>query len=376
MKQVTIVQRVLMHYRIPIYERLPDRETEVSVYYGEAKGSLPEKSRCIYRLLFSIPIKFSFGAKQYFMPFYPQACFRILHERPDVLVLEGATNLANNLFLYPAGKLCGARIIWWDAGRRAGARPNLLRRLADPIINAMMRHADSCLAYSTLAKQYMIDRGVPAERIAIAYNTLDTEAIDSMRIANEKRALEIRSQLRLDGKRVIIYVGVIERRKRVELLVDAFARIRGEDARTELLIVGSGPHEEALQRYVLNKGTDGVHFLGRKVKDVGAYLLSSDIFVLPGEGGLGMVEAMAHSLPVVASSADGSELDLIEQGVNGFIVPEEDVDKMANAIRTILADPMKRKHFGRAARARIDGPYSVLNFVKTISAAINGPEPK
>ena len=60
---------------------------------------------------------------------------------------------------------------------------------------------------------------------------------------------------------------------------------------------------------------------GKVIDGVSAYFLLGDIFVLPHFGGLSISEAMAHGLPVIATVADGCELDLIEPGGNGFLVP-------------------------------------------------------
>ena len=146
MKNVLILQRFLMHYRIPVFERLVNSSRAVTVCFGETKAPLPDSAKCKYRKLSGIPFHFSFGEKKYAMPFYPQIALTILRTKPDVVVMEGATNLVNNNFAYPAAKLRGSRVVWWDAGRRAGSRPNMLRKLADPLINAMMRKADACIA--------------------------------------------------------------------------------------------------------------------------------------------------------------------------------------------------------------------------------------
>lgn len=360
-----------MAYRQPIYERLAGNDIRLTVLFGKSNISPEAKNtRAQYWRLSNLNLAFSLGSKGYSIPLYPQVFFHIVKGRPDVVLLEGETNVFNNMLAIPAARLVGAKIIWWGAGRRKGAKPNVLRRMMDPIINQMMRHCDACIAYSTLAHDYMTSVGVDPKIIHIAFNTVDTEKVKIKIEENKGQVPAIMEELGLQNSVVLIFVGVLERRKRVEDLLECFAILRREIQNLRLLIVGDGPHRSSLEQLARQFALEGVCFTGRKVDDLSVYLLASDVFVLPSEGGLGLVEAMAHGLPVVATSADGTELDLVRNGENGYIVPEGDIRAMADAIRKILNTSDRKEKFPRAAKIMVEGPFSATSFVDTIKETI------
>jgi glycosyltransferase involved in cell wall biosynthesis len=109
---------------------------------------------------------------------------------------------------------------------------------------------------------------------------------------------------------------------------------------------------------------DRVHFLGN-VQDVPALLSELDITVLPTwakwrmEGcPVALLEAMSSECACVATDIPGSR-DLIEHGRSGLIVPAEDPDALAHALRQLVASPALRQQLGRAARQRVLGHFTI-----------------
>lgn len=180
---------------------------------------------------------------------------------------------------------------------------------------------------------------------------------------------------------VVVYVGHLESRKGVERLVEAFARLARNDARSRLLLVGGGrggadDTEPALRALVRAEGLhDSVRFCGVQ-QDPRPYLRAADVFALPSfrEGMPNtLLEAMASGLPCVAPpSAGGDELLDAETGV----VPasNEPADLLA-ALTALAADPGRRAALGRAAaeRARAFDVERVLDrFVELYESIASG----
>jgi glycosyltransferase involved in cell wall biosynthesis len=89
--------------------------------------------------------------------------------------------------------------------------------------------------------------------------------------------------------------------------------------------------------------------------DIPRVLAGSDAFVLPtpSEGlSIAIMEAMAAALPVVATAVGGNA-ELVEPGKTGLLVPVGDVAALADALRVLARDPVKRRAMGRAARSRV-----------------------
>lgn len=144
-----------------------------------------------------------------------------------------------------------------------------------------------------------------------------------------------------DSFPVLVTVCRLSSEKGLTYLLEAASKLRRDFPKMRLDIVGDGPEKERLMavsgRLDLH---EVVRFVGKK-KNVELYLKEADIFVLPSlyeAMGIAIAEAMAMGLPVVATRVGGVP-DLIENGVNGFLVSPQDSDAIADTILRIANDP-------------------------------------
>jgi phosphatidylinositol alpha 1,6-mannosyltransferase len=170
--------------------------------------------------------------------------------------------------------------------------------------------------------------------------------VDTARFDPARRSTEIRAQLAPDGELLAGYVGRLAPEKHVELLagITALPGVR-------LVIVGAGPAEVALRQQM-----PGAVFLGERHGDeLAAIYASLDVFVHSGPYetfGQTLQEAAASELPVVAPAA-GGPLDLVEDGVTGYLVPPGDAAAFPAAVARLAADPVARAAFGAAGRRKV-----------------------
>jgi phosphatidylinositol alpha 1,6-mannosyltransferase len=167
--------------------------------------------------------------------------------------------------------------------------------------------------------------------------------VDSVRFDPAKRSAELRAELSPGGELLVGYVGRLAAEKRVDLLAEV-AELPG----VRLVIVGSGPAEAAIRRAV----PDAVYLGQRGGENLAAIYASLDVFVHSGPHdtfGQTLQEASASGLPVVAPAA-GGPLDLVKDGVTGFLVRPGDATAMAEAVARLAADPALRAAQSRAAR--------------------------
>lgn len=373
--KVAIVQRSCPHYRIPFFSRLNQNEDiMLSVLVNDPKALRWAKTGLGFKLVYMPALKAEFGydSKSYSIPFSPHLIKKLWQERYDVLIVEGVTNILNNLLIYPVARLRRSRYIWWGAGRRRFAKKNILRRIADPFVNYLIKHADVCLAYGSVAQDYMVSVGAKPDRVFVAQNTIDTAPIFAQIQEMNTEAAKVRQQLGFNEKKIILYVGVIEKRKKIENLILAYREIlKRVNQPVALVIVGDGPHLSSLRQWYEEKMPSlDVHFLGEIIEGVGAYFALCDVFVLPSEGGLALNQAMAYGKPVIATSADGTEIDLIQHGKNGYIVTEDDITALSIAILQVLENTWKQQEMSKASVQLIKEEFTLDNMVKGFIAGI------
>jgi glycosyltransferase involved in cell wall biosynthesis len=97
------------------------------------------------------------------------------------------------------------------------------------------------------------------------------------------------------------------------------------------------------------------------VTNLRQYLAAADVFVLPSrsEGfSNAIIEAMAASLPVVATNVGGNA-EAVTDGISGFLVPSDDPDALSAAILRLLSDPSKAKAMGAAGRSLVEERFTV-----------------
>ena len=172
---------------------------------------------------------------------------------------------------------------------------------------------------------------------------------------------ELRRELDIDDKKVIVSVGRLVHRKGQDHLIESMPEILVKVPDAHLLIVGQGPYLEHLAKLVaINKVENHVSFIGRvQYSELPRFICAGDIFAMPSRSrfagleveGLGIVylEASACGLPVVAGNSGGAP-DAVVEGVTGLVVDGTKNTQIAAAIITLLTNPQKSEEMGKAGR--------------------------
>jgi glycosyltransferase involved in cell wall biosynthesis len=156
------------------------------------------------------------------------------------------------------------------------------------------------------------------------------------------------------GRPRVLFVGRLAPQKGVDTLVAAAGLLK--DPCAQVLLVGDGPERKALERETERLGVgDRLHFVGFVTHDrLPAAMAHADVLVLPSlyeELGTVLLEAMQAGLPIVASETGGIP-DVIEDGVNGLLVPPGDPEALARRIDRILSDGDLARRLSEGAQER------------------------
>jgi glycosyltransferase involved in cell wall biosynthesis len=208
------------------------------------------------------------------------------------------------------------------------------------------RLADATMIYSSLGVGIQRSFGIPEKDIFVTYNSPDSSTLLGIRdVLLERGGVEEHAER-------IIHVGRLVKWKRVDLLIEAVSLLSGSHPGIELVIIGTGPEQARLEALSKEKEAAGrIRFLGGiyDAEVLAKELLSSAVYVLAGMGGLSLNEAMALGKPVICSRCDGTEVDLVEDGISGLYFKEGDASDLASKIASLLDDPEKRVRMGENA---------------------------
>lgn len=158
----------------------------------------------------------------------------------------------------------------------------------------------------------------------------------------------------LDGKRNILFLGRLEKRKGLPFLLEAYAKLKPEMPETRLIVVGGdGGLRAACERYVVQNRLADVVFVGYvSDEDKARYFKTADVYCAPNTGaeslGIVLLEAMAAGTPVVASWIEGFA-DLIRDEQEGLLATPRDSEALAAALKRLLADDAMREEMGKVA---------------------------
>jgi glycosyltransferase involved in cell wall biosynthesis/nucleoside-diphosphate-sugar epimerase len=287
--------------------------------------------------------------------------------RPDLIL--GGTPKAGLLSMMAAWILRVPR----RAYLLQGLRLESVRGPKRMVLAAMERVSSWCsqgvIAVSpSLAREYT-RAGLNAGRAVHVPHHGSSHGVDSVHFAPQPRNDDLLRELGLDpALPVVIFIGRLTADKGPAALTEALRRLADQGEHVQLLVVGAQdePDSQAhLERLVA--ASKRVRVLNH-LDDVRPYLAASDLLILPTlrEGLPNVVlEAAAMGIPSVTTTATGA-VDAVVDGVTGLLVPPENGEELARAVRRLLDDADLRSHLGASARERVVRDFQPTDVARSI----------
>lgn len=225
----------------------------------------------------------------------------------------------------------------------------------------LVRLANRWLSSGSYPTEYLIHYGADPDRITeYPFSSLYEKDILSETVSQEEKG-ELRRSLEIPEEKMVLAIGQFIPRKGFDVLLRA---AQGLPANVGIYIVGG----EATPEYLTMREElrlSNVHFLGFRPKEQLTQLYkAADVFVLPTREdiwGLVVGEAMAYGLPVVTTDRCVAGLELVEDGVNGYLVPVDDPQALQERLTAVLLSDTDA--MGRAALEKIR-PFTIENMAK------------
>jgi glycosyltransferase involved in cell wall biosynthesis len=229
-----------------------------------------------------------------------------------------------------------------------------MKELACQTERRIMRGTDAVIVVSRRLQEFVASCGVPAAHIHILPN-----AVDPQRFATADHGAAIRTQLQLDGKRVIGFVGSLKPWHGTATLCKAFHALHATAPYTHLLIIGDGPERETLEGYIRsNKLNNAVTFTGNvSYESIPEYIAAMDITVAPYNPSdnfyyspIKIFEYMIMGKPIVAGRI-GQVEEVIIDGETGVLFEPGNITQLTAALAHLTTNASLCHGLGARAQA-------------------------
>lgn len=341
MKKIIVLLPTLPNYRKEFFNslsaHLASKDIELEIFHGSTKKrDIQDIDNKEFKTFFFDTTEHSL--KGFTLTVLKGLKQRIAQSNPDgVVVLFNPANVSLvNVLLYCLKKDIPYAI--WSCG---WIRPNingLLSKARESFLNYFERRACAHIAYHSARKRVLERKGIPASSVFIAQNTIDTETIMN------SYDLEEVNKSRFNGGLKVLYVGGLIKGKYLEEAMSVVDDLVSDNYQISFTIIGGGSIIENLKSYRDSlKSKNAIHIIGPKYGDeLKPYFLESDVFLLPGSGGLAINEAMTYGLPIISTDGDGSGFDLVED--NGYLLHEVgNKTEIKTALSAFAGLPRERK---------------------------------
>jgi len=240
----------------------------------------------------------------------------------------------------------------------------------------LLSQYSACLGIGANNRRYLLEAGVPAERIFPTPYCVDNQhfatAADAVRRGHGRDALRRRFDLEPD-RTTLLFSGKFVDKKRPGDIIEALRAIpASEQARLQVLMVGEGPLGADLRERAAGLPVRFSGFLNQS--EIPAAYVAADALVLPSDSGetWGLVvnEAMACGVPAFVSTQVGCAADLVQPGVTGEVFPCGDVAALAALLRRYAEQPARLGEMGNLARQRVFDGYNFDLVVEGVMASI------
>lgn len=355
--KLAIQQRVLPFYRAPFFDLLSEAcSGGLDVFAGNPRrGESIESIRELQTARYYHAKNVHLFSGSLYLCWQRNLFAWIRTVRPDVIIMEANPR-------YPAS----TDAIRWMHGQ---GKPVIGWGLGAPELSGIGGHAressrskfllsfDAMIAYSDTGAEEYRRLGIAPNRVFVAPNAVTRAPIDPPVLRDVPK-----------GKANLLFVGRLQQRKRVDLLMRACASLP-EGLQPRLTIVGDGPDRLRLENIATEIYPNTI-FTGTLIGDaLTPHFLQADLFVLPGTGGLAIQQAMSYALPVIVAEGDGTQSNLVRSS-NGWHVIPGDLENLENTLKNALSNSEKLPHMGmesyRIVRKEINLEKMVEVFLEAI----------
>jgi len=387
-KKVLVIQQVLKQYRLALFEQLAQQLVrdgiELTLCFSlpsakeVTKGDNLSSPPAAYAKL--VPLK-TFG------PLVWQAVPEVTGY--DLVIVEQANrHLVNYLLLLRRRWRPAPKVICWGHGFNHQASPGLGSALKQRFKTTLLRYSDGFFAYTQQVADFAIKQGIPAARITVLNNSIDTAQFATRvqqlrqqfaRQSHQAGSVQSTQNSRVQSKQrpTLIFCGALYPDKQIALLLQTAEQLAKQHLIQKLIVLGDGPDRplieaEVAAQFAANVANSQDIWLDYRGAcfgdDKAAAYAEADLVLNPGLVGLAILDAFAAGLPLITTRYAGHspEISYLQHGLNGLMVEQSD---LLPTLRQLLQAPQQLQALAEGAR-QSSTQYSLTAMVQAFAGGV------
>lgn len=377
--KVVIGYHFVAHYREPVFRALLESGPREGIRYqifADSVSNIPSIKLLDHERLAKDFPGCWIQAKNVWLPknFLWQARLvaTVWRERPDAIIFLGDFHFLSTWVTAVLARALGTSVLMWTHGflRRERGVIGFGRTL-------FYRLAHHLLVYGGRARDLLVEKGVPADRIDVVFNSLDhpKQLGVRQRLLGSTPDEVKRRTLGFSDRKVIVFSGRLERSKGIDLLLRAFASLPQERINAHLLCIGDGPMRKELESLAEELSVkERVTFWGSCYDEevLGALFYLSDLAVSPGPIGLFAIHALTYGTPVLLGDdldRHGPEFEAVLIGKTGRFFRTGSQQSLAEGILDALT-ALQKSSVREACFESVDGTWTPGNQAEIIHRTV------
>jgi len=367
--EICCVFNIGPHYRAPIFH-LMDERLKCDFYFGD-KVDTPIKVmdynslKGYKKTLKNIKIPMT-GFE------WLKGSWQLIFKPYKHYIITGTPGSLSNWLLAILALFAGKKVYAWTHGMKGNTKP-----FGKFVEKNFYRLCDKILLYGDFSKNIMIKEGFNTEKLIPIYNSLDYEKQLGIRETISKS--NIYHDYFKNDHPILIYIGRIQKSKKLDLLVQALKKLKDKGINGNLVIIGQDVDGNDIPNLVEKlKLEKNVWFYGPCYEEekIGELLFNSDVCITPGLIGLTAIHSLSYGTPVITSdnfSKHGPEFEAVKADVNGAFFKTDDLNDLCSKITDwINLDEIQREKVRIAAYKVIDEKFNPFFQVETLKTLISG----
>lgn len=318
------------HYRNAIFSMM-DRDLNYDFYFGNYHPSSIKLIDTSNYTNYQNDLKNLF----FYNIYWQRGAIRNVFKPYENYIMTGELSGATTWIVMILAKISGKKVYLWSHGwyGRDGRFKSFVRKMFFSL-------SYKVLLYGDYAKELMMDHGFSEDKLIGIYNSLDYDT--QKKVRDKLIYTDLFSEKFGNDYPVLVYVGRIQKWKRLDLLIDAIIELNKESFYVNLVIIGAESEDTGIYNYIKkNNLSDQIWLYGETYneEEIGSLIYNSNICVSPGNVGLTAIHSLMYGTPVFTHGDfryQGPEVEAVTDKVNGRFFKRDDFHDLALKIREWL----------------------------------------